>query len=618
MFLFGRASVDLAQMDTSLGVTWVQGYGGSDTSHYVIDSGLSLISRRYSLSVISRAQRLVYQAEDTWPRVLADYVYAFFGTKETGQRDGDSWVCNVNRHPPGYMVRKPRPDNRFYHDQKQHYAIFRMKIRKEGEPDGEVVLLSVKCYTHGGTTLGTRTLKDSDFAESDVYHDFEVPFSLEVDCSPPCEKACDSVDVQVYWYGNRTTWLDYVIVEDEAAKSLFGGKHDATIEAEARNCLANPRFDRVQRFYLTDEPSVRAFLPFKYIDDKLRSLGFTGSRGRAITSNNWTDSWIRWFIRAARPNEVLVHYYVLDSSIPSPPMEDMMARSVGVAPYVGDNQYNDILQPRLDIFEKKLGPAAVYSKEAGISLWSTTQLHGEYIVRTGQFNHLNRLPARRPPTGPELRVQVSLALAFGAKGIIGYPYGTDYLPSFAGSEAWMTGLVSRSAESDGIQRDHSTNVTTLPGPDGKEKSVYAGYQEKWVALSAINEKLRALRTLLVTLNWQGAKSWYSEVVYGTWDDIVDEVTARSPSGDKDDPVAITVGHLKDSSGVDYLIVVNRRCDNTNAVDTRDIHLKFDFRGTGMLIIDVETNAKWMLSSTGTLVDRFEPGEGKVFRVEEIH
>ena len=236
------------------------------------------------------------------------------------------------------------------------------------------------------------------------------PFRLTHGRTPQtAETVCDCIDVQVYWLGLNSMWLDKVTIDDEPGRLLFSGSLDSLIEAEARDYLIQDDLGPVQRFYLSDEPTIPSFLAFQYVSNKLDSL-FRGERGWAVSSVYWEDSWLRWFVRAASPHETLVHYYVLRSSIPSPSINDALAESNGITPYADNGQYTRSLQPTLDALEEKLFDAARYSKEGGIHFWSVPQFHGEYIVKTGKYVYPGQpeRPALRPPTGPEIAVQICM------------------------------------------------------------------------------------------------------------------------------------------------------------------------------------------------------------------
>lgn len=214
----------------------------------------------------------------------------------------------------------------------------------------------------------------------------------------------------------------------------------------------------------------------------------------------------------------------------------------------------------------------------------------------------------RPPTGLEIKASVWLAVAFGAKGIIGYPYGTHEWTD--GVDAWTyTGLLSSDTGSDGIRRDHSANTATIDG-----STVYTGYSEKWKGYKGVLAKLKDLGPTLASLHWQGAfyrRTWGTsmpaqfQMVGAT---TVTNVTTSDPAAD----TFVEVAHLKDDASVDYLVVVNLR---TLASDARDVRVFFN---GPKLVSRVGSDSSWFVGSGGSFVDRIAPGDGNLYKVEALN
>ncbi len=334
IYLFGNTSVDYRQMRDSLNLTWVQGWSGGGSYHSVVDTNsdtLKVITMRDGLDYVARSQKMEYQAEYTWPSPDQEGMYNFFGEKQTGEPDGNAWRCRAGFHPPGYMVRDPRPNGEFYYNAEQYYATFSMKINEKSNPNDTVAILRVICTTHGDT-IGIRTLLDEDFLTGGTYYNFEIPFRFQKQqaqsTNPPqflkgrevatiSNITCKSIDIEVDWRGNRTTWFDYVIVEDSIANILFKGGWDTLIQNDVIDYVTG--YPLMQRFYHNGEPFVPAFLPFRYLDNKLRTW-FPETRGRSFADNYWRDVCIKRFVQDAQPKEVVVDYYRLKANVPSPSM----------------------------------------------------------------------------------------------------------------------------------------------------------------------------------------------------------------------------------------------------------------------------------------------------------
>ncbi len=637
VLLFGSTDVDFHQLHNDLNLTWIQGSGGAGHGqHRAIETNsdsLYVITIREHLRELAQAQRLEIQAED---ELAIPWVKAYFANTPSVIGTGVSGEGRyAQQGSAGYLVRGVRPNNEYYREG-IHYVTFNMKIDKSTASPSEVAKLEIVWLKQNGTEeiISERILDDADFSDNE-YHLFEVPFInpctssssgkfLRGGASIASTCTQNNIDVRVYVYGNRTTWLDKVIIEDDAGHSLFPrdgqntGANDNTILDDASELQDLTTYNKIKRLYLADEPAKSQFRSFRYISNKLNLLSLdpnSNGRCRTITATPWLDNWLQWFLQDGQPREILADYYVFTSSIPSPLINDIQATDLGIMLYHEDSEsYNTALQSGLTILEARLGSSVKSLQEAGTRLWYTPQLHGEYFVNTGKYQHPDGAAALRPPTGNEIQVEINLAIAFGAKGIVGYPFGTDPVANFNNYEgqAFMTGLVSTIASSDSKFRDHSNDTAILPGPAG-DKTVYTGYKEKWDSLNSINKKLKVLAPTLLSLTWQGAKSWNTNSVYSSWSDPLTSVTAKKTDGIADQVTDVLTGQFTDGSST-YLYVVNRRCDPTNGIDTRDISMTLSTTYPYGYAVDVEKNTRFLTISGASFTDRFAPGEGKLYKV----
>lgn len=613
VFLFGRTNVDFVQMRDSLHLNWVQGSSGSKTVHTSIDSntaGLKVIASRDSLDKVSTSQRMKYEAELTSPDQAHQGLWNYFGTKVTGTDlvSEGARKCIAGSDPPGYMVSNPQPNNDFHYGRTSYRATFRMKITKGSNPSDTVAMLTVFCNVHNAV-IGQRVLFDSTFSLTNNYYVFEVPFSVQTSSSASTDTSrflagaaavrtsnvdCNSIDIRVDWRGNVTAWLDNVIVDDDVAKTLFAGGYDATIQADVNDYLTNPTYNSanlVQRLYLKDEPDVPAFLPYNYVDTKLKNLFPIGSsRGRGTTANYWWGSSAQRFFQDGQPNEYFFDQYVVKTYIPSPSMTAAQASDVGVAAYMTDASYTSSLQGALDTLVLAIKSIAEPLKPNG-TFWYIPQLLGEYQKSQGKYIRL------RPPTGSELKSTINLAVAYGAKGIIPYPYGTDGMET---SSDWIyPGLVSPSV-SDGVYKDHSSQTMVWNG-----NTIFTGYKEKWDALSSVFNTLQQIEPTLVTLTWQGTKSWNNNATAGTWSGLVSNLTTSVAGETK----YVETGLFTYNSD-DYLFIVNRRTlSNEIRTDTLSLNTSLNKK-----VIDVYSASSSIVPPGGKMIVTLAPGEGRLYKV----
>jgi len=143
----------------------------------------------------------------------------------------------------------------------------------------------------------------------------------------------------------------------------------------------------------------------------------------------------------------LVDGYAISADIPSPSMSPDQATAVGVAAFSGDN-YNSTLQTAIDsLVSRQLIPASTACKNGNPpkNFWYVPQLHGVYYPSNGKFRRPDNGDADlRPPTGNEIKMTIGLALAYGAKGIIPYPFGVDTQANYRSPNyyAYFAGLVT--------------------------------------------------------------------------------------------------------------------------------------------------------------------------------
>ena len=209
-------------------------------------------------------------------------------------------------------------------------------------------------------------------------------------------------------------------------------------------------------------------------------------------------------------------------------------------------------------------------------------------------------------------------IAYGVKGFLAYPYGTDIAhsdPSVQGSRAEAyVGLIPQ-AELNPSLIHPSQNVGTLFG-----KRVYTGYKEKWDELAALNRRFeQGLGDTLMRLRWIGAKAW---TMTNSWEPmteqtsrwnarIVTDVKATTAGKSHDQLPQVEIGNLRRGS-TDYLAVVNRRCSPRDAASI-SIFLAV---GRTWRVTDVEDRTRsWRVQGGGSFTDTFEPGGGHLYRLD---
>jgi len=455
VYLFGENDVDLYQMKDSLILNWVQTVVQNEDG--TLESNLLNTTSNLDISImgillkdvyyLSKAQRMIFEAEQD-----SSSTKSYFNDRpdSVSSNEGNFRKAEININRQGYMVQSPVPDNEYHYDQTTYSASFLLKIKKNRSDNPLVCRLEIAYASPCSTYIDSISLYYNDFTNEGI-HTFTRTFQYSSQQSPSnsfgvlCGReevspqalsltntGCKGVDIRVYWYGDVTTSLDKIIVEDTLGKNLFSGMYDSIISNSASVLNGYPQ---VKRFYLKDEPPISAFLAHDYIKRQLDIA--VPNRGTTAAIYHSFER----FLNDAKPNELLVDNYPITSDIPSPAMTDNEAANVGIVPYNNEsNNYTKLLQMKINnwLIEKGLRPAIESAKKSNKDFWFVPQLHGEYIQKAGQFkltfdpNGPDEWPnagdyALRPPTGNEIKMMINLALAYGAKSIIAYPYADNVI-----------------------------------------------------------------------------------------------------------------------------------------------------------------------------------------------
>ncbi|MFZ0452729.1 MAG: right-handed parallel beta-helix repeat-containing protein [Ignavibacteriaceae bacterium] len=529
------------------------------------------------------------------------------------------------------MVKSPVPDDQYRFDTTHYIASFILKTNTiPPGPPFSVVQLEAWCK-NTDTLLASRVLNSNEFSGSLQTEtlEFDLPLSSSMYIKPEgvltggveftssqeglaaASTDCSSIDIRVRWYGNTTVWLNKVIIQDNAGQELFSGTDDAAIYSSAQNFHTS--YPLVKRFYFSDEPKISSFQAYNYVQNITRSAyGGDAINGVAsgVTAQPYKNSFDRFLIDA-HPHELVVDYFPVVSDVPNPNMTDAEAENVGIVQYNNNpSYYTQTLQAKFTGLINTLGTAAVSTKQHGIDLWYVPQLHGVYVQGSGGFRNRDGGPQPRPPTGNEIIAMCNLGVAYGAKGIVPYPFDSEKTYSWnnGADTAYWPGLVTEEPVG-GLLKNHWTNYATYPSPTGN-KSIRMGFKEKWDALASVMEYYSQISSTLSALSWQGTKSWDNFHTTGTWNSIVSNITTNV-SGET---TYVETGHFV-NSGNDYLFVVNRR---TLSSDQRNISVTINKTSyNNWKISEIGTSNTWTVSGTGTFTTSYQPGEGKLFKMEPV-
>jgi Secretion system C-terminal sorting domain len=375
-----------------------------------------------------------------------------------------------------------------------------------------------------------------------------------------------SLDYRVYWPGNVTCYLDYIVVDDNTASSLFAGGYDYQINTEVNSFKTN---SGLGRFKIRDEvdPGVYGqYLSVGRVDQTIKSnvnaSGYPTKTGYHYNVGYWQGlQYIGRDIAWTQSNQSASDIYPISHTLPLP----------------DDPSYTTTFQNQIQTnLVTYLTANITYANHYTVPFWFCPQAHSW----TG---------ALREPTVTELRQMVNLGLTYGAKGIEYFLY-MSYAP---GGVITSEGL----AEPDGSPR-HIIYAGTS----------YAG--DKWATVKSINQQLSLLGPTLIGLTWQSAFSIHtlSGASTGTY------VSSVTTGVDAANQTYIELGLFADASSNKYFMLVNRR---THSNETRNVTTTFSLPSGYYEITEQVSGKIWIIPNNGSFTDALDPGAGKLYKIGSV-
>jgi hypothetical protein len=511
------------------------------------------------------------------------------------ENSNNAWLAEVGTHSIGYMAaglltNTEQDDN----PNSPYYLKVRMRL-ESGTPLNHTAVVTVSAVRISDGAQVSATIYADQFsgyayqeitalsflktASSSMSPSQQQTYSASYSQSigplgipqPSTQAQITAYDYRVYWPGNVTCYLDYVIIDNSPANRVFTGAYDLQFDTEVNNFKTR---SALGRFITWDEAYVERSLLLGYVEQRIKAIvipeGYptkTGSHFNVGVDRRWNfnTQFIRRNIVWTQNNQTMTDHYPISASTPLP----------------HENNYASALQSAVQTgLIDRLRWFIIYANEFGVPLWFTPQAHSWTDPVYGA--------QLREPTTFELRQMVNLSLAYGAKGVQYFIYWS--VPDYE-----CNGLVN----ADGTPRR-----TIYPGTS------YSG--DKWATVQAINQQLATLGPILVHLTWQDAFSRHQLTgPFTRFSFLLGGNLTNVTTGDADNQTFVEVGWLRDvPSGVDYLMVVNRR---TAPADSRDITLTFS-NSASWEITNVQTERTFIIAPNSSFSETFSPGEGRLYRV----
>jgi tetratricopeptide (TPR) repeat protein len=373
-------------------------------------------------------------------------------------------------------------------------------------------------------------------------------------------------DYQVYWHGEVTCYIDYLIIDGGNSNDLFTGDHDDDINNEVNLFKSN---SGLGKFKIMDEAYDYQWLPVGYVDQKIRS-NVNASGYPSKTGSHYNFAWLygdekytRREIAHTANTQNMMDYYPIDGNTPFPDA----------------GNYTSELQSRIQNLAGVLRWNINQSNAYGTPFWYTPQIDYYDDLDNPGIN-------LREPTTNEIKMMVNLSLTYGAKGIFYFLYWSCY---FSNYNDQYYGLVNE---------DGSKRTIIYPGTS------YSG--NKWETLKSINQNLATIGPTLINLTWQNAFSIHQGQPTGTF---ITSVTTTDAANER----YVELGLFKDAANTDYFMLVNRR---TLSSEGRNITVSLNNSGFKE-ILEVASGKKFIIASNGTFTDTFAPGEGKLYKISPL-
>lgn len=555
-------------------------------------SAMNNIDRRHNLTRFAGGQSRRYEAEN------ADW----FGS-EVGELSGTWRRCSVGVAVRGLMLdgRRGRIRNvdsklpcygpsaaSILDTVTQYQVFFRLKVIKNNwENDTVCTISAVRCTLDGvGVDSVYKVLMADDFINN----------VWELDTLLYIRKYGQSrwYAYNIYWYGKKTLYIDYVLVQDAVYDSLRRGEFDKYIHNDQNSGIIDiysgplaPNKDIVLMYYLWDEPDINQYEAYSIVDGRLKSaIPNNPVSGLALLYPHPANSVWSSFMATAQPNEFFTEAYPFGWNTPDS-LRNHCPRDSG-------QRFQQVLD---DYLCRILGQARLHSKISGKDFWVSIQAQ-EW---RGQLNQ-DTIGVYRKPTPRELRCQVQLALAYGAKGIFYYRFVNGWEGTF-----WDP--MAKYDPQDKISKYTNGRYDNWIGYGLVDESGKPNDMILFNTVKSLNEELRIIGPVIMNL--------YSDTVF------VRNVPAKHIiKSISDSLIQCGLFHHKDNTNDRYFYLANRHC---LPKDTISLTITLNYTTPAgydqYYVVDLK-NGQAISGLLNSGVDsvialRLAPGDGSLYRLIPI-
>ena len=223
----------------------------------------------------------------------------------------------------------------------------------------------------------------------------------------------------------------------------------------------------------------------------------------------------------------------------------------------------------------------------------------------------------REPTAAELRVQVNLALCYGAKRVLYYQYGS-----------MMPAIGSDSLAPDGRPINRGVNGFVNCDMTLRRRSYWG--EDKWDSTRTFNHGfLKIIGSSLAQLRWENGMA-YDMPYFRQQEQWIARVESRRQgiSTDPQEATFVEIGRFADPAEdgsrdprTCFLLVLNKRTDTRGQRHIRVMLSPDSLRAEKWLVTDLLTDSTWMVTTLElgkTGIDAFYPSGGaRLFRLRAV-
>ena len=470
---------------------------------------------------------------------------------------------------------------------------------------------NIELYTVAETLDTTIYILKSQFPDSN-YHDIFTPYFVKRNGYN------HSLIMRVKWLRKCNVYIDKAYVFNQFYDSLF--VQSPTIIAQKESLITSSfipnRTDPNYAHAYFDEP-----MPLQYYgQQRVSRLWETATihqkyvKGADMWFDNTNLELINYLHTPQKPKYILSDHYPLDvnAAYTSTGQNSLQTRFQTLVGY-SKNQWGGLvinfgLRQMINWAHNFNSDHSVVNEH--IPFYHTIQCQGE-VYRDESGNATLNL---RRPTYNEIMAQGWLALCYGAKGLMYYNVETQTPSSDPLDKGYYVyGLF----DSGGYGTNSHGDSLYSPAPDSQRPNI------RYYAVKELNNQIDAISSTLMDLTWYQGDSRYDSIpLTGTYITSVTAHTGNPPNFDPTSETFVELGLFKKTTSfsdncLDYFMVVNRRCLESEG---RFIRVKINKSGLGFKnwkVTDIGRDTSYVILDTGSVNIYFEPGRGKLFRLEPV-